>query len=94
MSILELLILLVIAAICGAIGQAIAGYSVGGLLISIVVGFVGALIGTWLARATGLPELLMINIGGEPFPIVWSIIGSIILALIVSIFSRRSRRYA
>lgn len=92
MSILELLILLVIAAICGAIGQAIAGYSVGGLLISIVVGFVGALIGTWLARATGLPELLTVNIGGEPFPIVWSIIGSIILALIVSMFSRRSRR--
>jgi uncharacterized membrane protein YeaQ/YmgE (transglycosylase-associated protein family) len=94
MTIWELLILLVIAAICGAIGQAIAGYSVGGFLVTIVVGFVGALIGTWLARATGLPELLTVNVGGEPFPIVWSIIGSIILALIVSMFNRRSRRYA
>jgi uncharacterized membrane protein YeaQ/YmgE (transglycosylase-associated protein family) len=93
MTILEFIILLVIAAICGAIGQAIAGYSLGGMLISIVVGFIGAFLGSWIARSVGLPELLMINIGGEPFPIVWAIIGSAVFTAIIALFTRRPRRY-
>ena len=39
MSLESLLILLLIAAICGAVGQAIVGYSLGGLLVTIGVGF-------------------------------------------------------
>jgi len=92
MTILEFVILLVIAAICGALGQAIAGYSLGGMVISIIVGFIGALIGTWLARSLGLPELLMVNVGGEPFPIVWAVVGSAIFAAIVALISRPARR--
>jgi uncharacterized membrane protein YeaQ/YmgE (transglycosylase-associated protein family) len=91
MTILELLILLVIAAICGAIGQAIAGYSLGGMVITTVVGFIGALLGTWMARAIGLPELLMVNVGDQPFPIVWAIIGSAVFTAIVALFTRRPR---
>jgi uncharacterized membrane protein YeaQ/YmgE (transglycosylase-associated protein family) len=94
MGILEFIILLVIAAICGALGQAIAGYSLGGMVITTIVGFIGALLGTWLARAMGLPELLMINVGGQPFPIVWAIIGSALFAAIIAMFTRRPRSYA
>jgi len=93
MTILEFIILLVIAALCGAVGQAIAGYSLGGMVITTVVGFVGALLGTWMARAIGLPELLMVNIGGQPFPIVWAIIGSAVFAAVVALFTRRPRTY-
>jgi uncharacterized membrane protein YeaQ/YmgE (transglycosylase-associated protein family) len=93
MTILELLILVVIAAICGAIGQAIAGYTLGGMVITTVVGFIGALLGTWMARAIGLPELLMVNVGGQPFPIVWAIIGSAVFTAIVALFTRRPRGY-
>jgi uncharacterized membrane protein YeaQ/YmgE (transglycosylase-associated protein family) len=93
MTLLEFVILLVIAAICGAIGQAIAGYTIGGMVITTVVGFIGAWLGTWIARAVGLPELLMINIGGQPFPIVWAIIGSALFAAIIAIFTRRPRGY-
>jgi uncharacterized membrane protein YeaQ/YmgE (transglycosylase-associated protein family) len=93
MTILEFLILLVIAALCGAIGQAIAGYSLGGMVITTVVGFIGAWLGTWMARAVGLPELFMVNIGGQPFPIVWAIIGSAVFAAIVALVTRRPRSY-
>jgi len=92
MTILEFIILLVIAAICGALGQAIAGYSLGGMVITTVVGFIGAFVGTWLARTMGLPELLTVNVGGQPFPIIWAIIGSAILAAIVALVSRPARR--
>ena len=94
MTLLEFLILLVIAAICGALGQALAGYTLGGMVITTVVGFIGAFLGTWIARTLGLPELLMINIGGQPFPIVWAIVGSALFAAIVSLLTRRPRRYA
>lgn len=93
MILLEFIILLVIAAVCGAIGQAIAGYSPGGLVITILVGFVGALLGTWIARQVGLPEFLVISVGGEPFPIIWSIIGAALLAALAGLFAR-PRRYA
>jgi uncharacterized membrane protein YeaQ/YmgE (transglycosylase-associated protein family) len=55
MSMSELLLLLVIAAVCGAIGKAIAGSSRGGLIVSIALGFIGALLGPWVARSFKLP---------------------------------------
>lgn len=92
MSLIGLLILLIIAAIAGSIGQALAGYSLGGCLVSIIVGFIGAYLGMWLAQTLNLPELFTITIEGQPFPLVWSIIGSALLTLIIGLFTRR--RYA
>jgi len=89
MSILDVLILLVVAGICGGLAQAIAGYSRGGCLVSIVMGFIGALLGTWLARLTGLPEILPVRIGGQSFPIIWSIIGGALFAAVLSLITRR-----
>lgn len=89
MTIIDFIILVVVAAICGSLGQALAGYSLGGCLVSAVVGFIGAFIGLWLARMLGLPEVFTINIGGEPFPIIWSIVGSMVLSLILGLLTRR-----
>jgi uncharacterized membrane protein YeaQ/YmgE (transglycosylase-associated protein family) len=88
-SIIPLLLLLLVAGICGAIGQAITGYSHGGCLVSIALGFIGALLGTWLARQLGLPELVAIPVGGMKFPIVWSIIGAALFVALISLISRR-----
>ncbi len=89
MSLASFLLLLLIAAICGMIGQALVGYSVGGCLISAVVGFVGALLGSWLARQFGLPEPLPVRIGPETFPVMWSIIGSALLVAGLALVNRR-----
>lgn len=88
MTIIEVLVLLLVAALCGVLAQAIVGYSRGGLIVAIVLGFVGALLGTWMARNMGLPELLMLNIGGTPFPIIWSIIGGTLFVAIIAAVSR------
>jgi uncharacterized membrane protein YeaQ/YmgE (transglycosylase-associated protein family) len=61
----------------------------GGCLVSIVVGFIGAYIGMWLARELSLPELLVVTINREAFPVIWSVIGSAIFALIVGMVTRR-----
>jgi uncharacterized membrane protein YeaQ/YmgE (transglycosylase-associated protein family) len=96
MTLIGFLVLLIIAAICGAIGQSLAGYDLGGCLVSIVVGFIGAWLGLWLAGKFGLPEIWTVNIEGKPFPIIWAIIGSAIFTLIVALLRRAfigDRRY-
>ena len=92
MSILEFIILLIVAAICGSLGMAITGYSRGGCLMSIALGFVGALIGMWLARVLALPDLLYLNFGEVRFPIVWSIIGAALFVAVLSLLTRASAR--
>ena len=94
MTIVELLILLLVAGICGSLAQAVVGYSRGGCLVAIVMGFIGALFGTWIARLTGLPELLAVRIGDQTFPIVWSIIGAALFAAVLSLLTRRRAYHA
>ena len=89
MTVLSLLILLLVAGVCGSVGQAIAGYSRGGCLVSIALGFIGALLGMWLAGVLGLRELFAIKIGSQSFPIVWSIVGSALFMAILGLFRRR-----
>jgi uncharacterized membrane protein YeaQ/YmgE (transglycosylase-associated protein family) len=89
MTLVDLLILLLVAGLCGAMGQAIAGYSRGGCLVSIALGFVGALLGMWLARAMHLPELFAVQIGTTSFPIIWSIIGSALFVAVLALITRR-----
>lgn len=89
MSLMGFVVLLVIAAIAGSLGQALAGYTVGGCLTSIVVGFIGAFLGLWIARTLGLPEPLAINIQGESFPLLWSVIGSALFCALLGFFYRR-----
>src|ERR1043165_702387 len=88
MSLVQLLVLLLIAAGCGAIGQSLAGYDLGGCLVSIVIGFIGAYIGMWLAGKLGLPEILAIKVGGKVFPLIWSVVGSALLTFIIALIRR------
>jgi uncharacterized membrane protein YeaQ/YmgE (transglycosylase-associated protein family) len=88
MTLIDLLVLLLVAGLCGSLGQAISGFSRGGCLVAIALGFIGALIGMWLARNLGLPELFAVNIGGTKFPIIWSIIGSALFVAVISLISR------
>lgn len=88
MTLAGFLILLLIAAICGSIGQLLAGYDLGGCLEAIIVGFIGAYIGLWIAGKFDLPEFFAISIQGKSFPVVWAVIGSALFTLIVALLRR------
>jgi uncharacterized membrane protein YeaQ/YmgE (transglycosylase-associated protein family) len=88
MNVLQLVVLLVIAGLCGAVGQAIVGYSRGGCLASIALGFIGALLGMWISNALHLPELFTVQVGDMPFPIIWSIIGAAIFVAVIALVAR------
>jgi uncharacterized membrane protein YeaQ/YmgE (transglycosylase-associated protein family) len=91
-TLLGFLILLVIAALAGIVAQAIAGFSRGGLLAAIAVGFVGAYLGSWLATTFSLPEIFVITVDGQPFPVVWAVVGGALFAALLSLFFGGPRR--
>jgi uncharacterized membrane protein YeaQ/YmgE (transglycosylase-associated protein family) len=91
MTLPEFLVLLLVAGLCGALGQAISGFSRGGCLVSIALGFIGALVGMWLARTLGLPEPLPVAVGNKVFPVVWSIVGSALFVAVISLLTRSRR---
>jgi uncharacterized membrane protein YeaQ/YmgE (transglycosylase-associated protein family) len=86
-----LLVLLIIAAVCGALGRAIGGGARGGFFVSVALGFIGALLGSFLAHALRLPELMVVAVDRHPFPILWSIIGAAVFVALLHLIGGRPR---
>jgi uncharacterized membrane protein YeaQ/YmgE (transglycosylase-associated protein family) len=84
-----LVVLILIAAICGAVGKALAGGGQGGLVASIALGFIGALLGPWVAHQLGLAEPYTLHVSGQSFPIVWSIVGAALFVALLHLISGR-----
>lgn len=84
-----ILLFLAIAGVCTAVARGIGGEVRGGLIVSIAIGFLGALFGPWLASQFQLGGPLDVEIDGRPFPIVWSILGA--AALVVAHTLQRAR---
>jgi uncharacterized membrane protein YeaQ/YmgE (transglycosylase-associated protein family) len=89
MTLVSVLVVLSIVGICGVVGKNLVRYHGGGFLVSIALGFVGALLGIWIASALGMSELFAISVGGRSFPLVWSIVGSVLFVLLLSLLRRR-----
>jgi uncharacterized membrane protein YeaQ/YmgE (transglycosylase-associated protein family) len=84
---IDILISLIIAGLAGSIARSISGFSRGGCIISIVVGFIGAMIGSWLSRELQLPDPFMIKIRGSTYYILWTIIGAVIFTAVLSLIT-------
>jgi uncharacterized membrane protein YeaQ/YmgE (transglycosylase-associated protein family) len=94
MTLIELIVMLIVAAIIGFIGQSLGGYKRDSILLAIVLGFIGAFLGTWLVRTFDLPVILQVTVGGVDFPIVWAIIGAALLVGLMGLtHSRRGYRW-
>jgi len=89
MTIGGILVLLLIAAVSGSIAQALVGYTRGGCIVSIALGFIGAFVGWLLADTLNLPLLFQINIQGQNFPVIWSIIGGALFVAVLNLISGR-----
>ncbi len=84
-----LLVLILIAALCGAIGSSLAGARGVGVLTATGLGVIGASLGPVLARQLHLREPLMIHVSGHPFPVLWSIVGAALLVALLHLTYRR-----
>jgi uncharacterized membrane protein YeaQ/YmgE (transglycosylase-associated protein family) len=81
--VIKLLILLLIAFICGSLGARLAGSSKKGCFTSIALGFIGAMIGSWLSRKMEISDLLYVR----DIPILWSIVGSALFVAVINLIS-------
>ncbi|MDZ7271239.1 MAG: GlsB/YeaQ/YmgE family stress response membrane protein [candidate division KSB1 bacterium] len=85
MSLLGFLVLLLVAAVCGSVGAAIAGFSRPGCLANIAIGLIGAVIGSWLANQLHAPPFLVV----ARIPVFWAVIGAALFMAIIGAISRR-----
>jgi uncharacterized membrane protein YeaQ/YmgE (transglycosylase-associated protein family) len=84
---------LLVAAVIGSLGAAIAGRREQGCLVNILVGFAGALLGRWLSRTLDIDDPLSLTIGETTFPLVWSVVGAaLFVAVIVFLTGGRVRK--
>jgi uncharacterized membrane protein YeaQ/YmgE (transglycosylase-associated protein family) len=88
MTVLQFVVYLLIAGTCGAIARAIVGGSGRGFILSILLGFLGAFFGSWLAQLFHLPPIAVVAVAGHPFPILWSILGGIALVALAHALTR------
>lgn len=91
MGLFEFLFLVLIASIAGALGARLAGRKGMGCLASIILGFIGALIGTYIARALDLPLFPWIRFGSNPFPVVWAVVGAALFVAFLNLLSSRGK---
>ena len=79
------LLSVVIAALAGATGARLAGRRSPGCWTSMVLGWIGSLLGSWLAGLLGWPTLWEI----EGFPIIWAVVGAALFVALLNLISGR-----
>ena len=91
MSLIGFLVLLLIAALCGAIAAALVGITAAGCLLSVGAGLVGAFVGQWIAAEVGAPSFLTVGVEGQGIDVVWTIIGAMVVLIPLTLLRRASR---
>lgn len=80
----RLILVLIVAGVIGSVGASLAGRRTGpGCLASIALGFIGALIGSWLQGLLHAREFIVI----EGLPIIWSVIGATLFVAVIGTVS-------
>ncbi len=90
-GIIEFGALVVVAGVIGVTGQFLTGYSRGGLTVSVIMAFVGALAGPWAADYFGWAEPIYVPLGDVQFPLVTSAAGALVLVLIVNLLTKKRK---
>jgi uncharacterized membrane protein YeaQ/YmgE (transglycosylase-associated protein family) len=85
---MELLLTSVVAVVCAMLGLSTSRYSRGGCIVYMAFGFIGAFLGTWVSRSLGFANVPDLTIGASNFPIIWSMVGSVLLVAAVGLFVR------
>ncbi|HLY08884.1 MAG TPA: hypothetical protein VKW04_06180 [Planctomycetota bacterium] len=89
---ISLLLCLIMAGGLGILSQRILGFKIGGLFVSIFIGFVGAILGREMVGWFHLPEWIHLTIDGRSFPVMWCFIGSLIATAVVGMIARRGAK--
>ncbi len=87
MPFMSFVLMLIIASLTGAVGASLAGRQRTGCLPSIALGFIGAIIGAFIAQRLDVPLFLWLRFGSYKFPIIWAVFGSALFVAFLNLFS-------
>ncbi len=85
---ISFLFLLIVASILGSIGAALAGRRGDGCLISVAIGFIGALLGRGMSNLFDVRDPLTITIRDTALPLMWTIAGSALFVAVITFLTR------
>jgi uncharacterized membrane protein YeaQ/YmgE (transglycosylase-associated protein family) len=85
--VISFLLLVLVASILGSIGAALAGRRQTGCLASIALGFIGALIGRWLATQMEIDDPFTFTIRSTDFPLLFTIVGAALFVAVLNLIS-------
>jgi len=92
-TIAEFVIILIISGVCGGLARAVFDLGTDNFIVSILIGLVGGYLGLYLVGQFALPVIFVLPIGSKAVPVVWILIGAMILTFIASVIeSLRSRQ--
>jgi len=91
MTLVEALVLLLVAGLCGGIAQVVTGFRRGLLLVFVGFAFFGGMLGVWITRFAGLRDPFAIAIGEGTFPVIGPVMGAIVLVVMVGALAPRRR---
>jgi len=92
MSVIELILLLLVAGILGVVSQRITGIQAGGLVMSIILGAVGAWLGKQISVWLDIHDPIHLSIGSTRFPLLCAILGCAIVTTAVGLMQWHARR--
>ncbi len=92
MNLIDLLLMLAVAVVCGSLAQMTSKYSRGGWIVHLGLGFMGAAAGVAVARTLTVPIVYMLRVADTDFPIIWALIGSVFLVALPGFLVKPSRR--
>jgi uncharacterized membrane protein YeaQ/YmgE (transglycosylase-associated protein family) len=91
MNLIDLLLIVFVAIVCGAIAQLTSRYSRGGLIVNLLFGFLGAFAGVVASRWLNAPEIYDLKMQTGAFPVMYAIIGSVFFLAAIGLFVKPGR---
>jgi uncharacterized membrane protein YeaQ/YmgE (transglycosylase-associated protein family) len=92
MTLEEVVILIVMAAVLGILSQRLLGYKLGGLVISIVLGFIGAFLGRLIGQHVPVGFRFHLQIGDTSFPVLWSLLGCLAATFVAGFIAKSASK--
>ncbi len=92
MDLYDLLFVAVVSIVCGTLAQLTSGYSRGGWIVHIGLGFLGACTGVMISRSFTVPQVYILRVMAHDFPIIWAIIGSVFFLAAIGFLVKPGRR--
>ena len=90
MNPIDFVIFLVMAGVLGVVAQKILGTKYG-MVVSVIFGFIGALLGAQLARWFHIGERFNVQIGSSSFPVIWSVAGALLVTFGAGIIAKSNK---